>query len=336
VVFIVTVLLSGFLCRLYLVFARQQAIVDTPNQRSSHTQPTPHGGGVAILLALLIAWVTTGLFVAQWDAAYLLCVGVAVLLMLVGVVDDLRGLAVSVRFALYTFLCLATAGVLLGNSAEAVLSIPSLALNPIVFIMLVMLVALVMLWMLNLFNFMDGIDGIAALQTLLACSVASAIVAQQGGDASYIRFCLLLAACHLGFLIWNWPPAKLFMGDAGSVPTGFLLSALAVIATLEGILVWAVWPILLAVFITDATWTLIWRWATGQAYTQAHRLHAYQRLSRHWDSHVAVDGLLVVFSLVWLTPLAWCAQQWPAFALILVFLAYLPLLLGMAKIRRIE
>ena len=96
-----------------------------------------------------------------------------------------------------------------------------------------------------------------------------------------------------------------------------------------------VWLILLAVFIVDASWTLVWRLVSGQPVTQAHSLHAYQRLSRFWRSHVAVDLLLVVINALWLFPLAWAASSYPDYAWILVILAYLPLLAGMVGTRKI-
>ena len=105
------------------------------------------------------------------------------------------------------------------------------------------------------------------------------------------------------------------------------------LGAVQGFLNPACWLILLAVFITDASYTLVWRLFTGQAVTKPHRLHAYQRLSRHWQSHLSVDFLLLAINAVWLFPLAWAAQSTPDYALIMVILAYLPLLLGMAKIR---
>ena len=97
----------------------------------------------------------------------------------------------------------------------------------------------------------------------------------------------------------------------------------------------ACWLVLLAVFITDATCTLVWRILSGQPFTRPHRLHAYQRLSRHWGSHLAVDMLLLALNALWLFPLAWALQIWPNYGLLLVILAYLPLLYGMVKIGKL-
>jgi len=246
--------------------------------------------------------------------------------MIVGVIDDLRGLSVRVRMALYSLVCLWVADTLLQS-----IFIDSGASRVVVGL----LVALVMLWSLNLYNFMDGIDGIAALQTVLACCFGAWLSLKSAPSDSYAMLCLLLAAAHAGFLIWNCPPARLFMGDAGSVPTGFLVAAIALLGALQGHLNPLCWAILLAVFITDASWTLVWRLSTGQAFTQPHRLHAYQRLSRYWDSHLSVDMLLLAINVMWLFPLAWAVQAWPSYSIILVILAYFPLLCGMAKVGRL-
>jgi len=246
------------------------------------------------------------------------------LLAVLGFIDDVRGLSLRLRLLGYSVASLATVWLLLqplpwgGPGHLLVLSLAALA----------------MLWSLNLYNFMDGIDGIAALQATLACLGAAWLSERQGGDGAYVLFCLLLAAAHTGFLAWNLPPARLFMGDAGSVPTGFLLAGLAILGGVQGDLNPLCWLVLLAVFVTDATWTLARRAITGKDIARAHRSHAYQRLSRRWNSHLKVDTLLVAINVVWLFPLALAVQAWPANALIMVILAYVPLLCGMAKIER--
>jgi Fuc2NAc and GlcNAc transferase len=206
---------------------------------------------------------------------------------------------------------------------------------PDVGLLLVFCTAFAMLWALNLYNFMDGVDGIAGTQCFLACSAAALLAWSSGGASDYALFCLLFGFSHLGFLAWNWPAARLFMGDAGSIPTGFTLAALAVLGGALGYLSIACWLVLLAVFITDASWTLTQRIITGQKFTQAHRSHAYQRLSRYWGSHQAVVVLLILINAIWLFPLAWAIVLWPQYTIILVILAYLPLLVGMAKMPNI-
>lgn len=323
---LVTLVLSATLCGIYQRFARARRILDTPNERSSHTQATPHGGGVALLTAFSLGLLLAAVFDGAWDQSFVVLSICALALSILGVIDDLRGLSVRLRLLAYGTVCLLGAAALLhGIDSQDVIH----------GIALLLIAAFALLWSLNLYNFMDGIDGIAALNTIFVCSGAAYLTWLAGHDHSYIRYCLLLAAAHGGFLLWNFPPARLFMGDAGSVPTGFLLAGLAILGGVQGQLNPLCWVVLSAVFITDATWTLLWRIATGQDFTQPHRLHAYQRLSRHWNSHVRVDMLLLAINGLWLFPIALALQAWPDHQLFLVFLAYLPLLLGVAKVGRV-
>lgn len=323
---LLTLLASALFCGVYLKLARRWQILDLPNERSSHELPTPHGGGLPLILAFLVGLACAAVFGTQWGSLYLWLVVGAVLLMTLGVLDDLRGLSVRSRFALYSLVCVSTVVLLLDPFATA---------SPMVFALAVA-TAFGLLWMLNLYNFMDGIDGIAGVQCFLACCSAALLSWLGSGDGQYALFCLLLAAAHVGFLVWNWPPARLFMGDAGSVPTGYLLGALAIVGVVGGQLNIAAWLILLAAFITDTSYTLLKRMFTGQPFTRPHREHAYQRLSRHWGGHLPVDMAVIALNGLWLFPLAWTSTIWPKFSVLLVILAYLPLLLGMAKIRKLS
>ncbi len=320
---LLTLLASVLLCGLYLQLARRWQILDRPNERSSHELPTPHGGGLPLFAAFALGLLAAALLGVDWPGIYLVVTALALLLVATGVVDDLRGLSVGARFAIYGLCCAATVAVLLppldSPLAGAVAIVAALAL----------------LWMLNLYNFMDGIDGIAALQCIQAAVSAALLSWFTAMDAAYTLFCLLLAAAHTGFLVWNWPPARLFMGDAGSIPTGYLLGVLALLGVVQGQLSGWVWLILLAPFIVDASYTLAWRIVNGQPFTRPHRLHAYQRLSRHWGGHLPVDMLLLALHALWLFPLALTLTIWPKFRFFLVILAYLPLLIGMAKARQL-
>ena len=320
-ILVATALVSFLFCGVYLRLARRWQILDTPNSRSSHLRPTPHGGGVPMLLAFCFGLLLATAWMGPWPMVYQQLAGIALVLMLLGIADDVWSLSVRLRFAIYGLSCLATVFLLIPFYATD---------NALLTALLIAAATLAMLWLVNLFNFMDGIDGIAAIQCLLACAAAAFLALRDGGQ-DYGVFCLLLAASQLGFLLWNWPPARLFMGDAGSIPSGFLLAGLALSGGAQGGPGLACWVILLAVFITDTSWTLLWRMVSRQAFTQPHRLHAYQRLSTRWGSHLKVDLLLVAIFCVWLFPLAWMAQVHSSYAFLLVILAYLPLLWGMAK-----
>jgi Fuc2NAc and GlcNAc transferase len=319
-----TFLLSILLCGVYLRLAGAWRILDTPNERSSHARPTPHGGGIALFSAFVLGLLLAIPLYGGWPEPFTMLAGAALTLAVLGIIDDLRGLPIGLRLLAYGAVCLWVSAMLLQEIKHP---------NVVYRGGLVVFVALVLLWSLNLYNFMDGIDGLAALQAVLACAAAALLSWLSSGDTSYVLFCLLIAAAHGGFLVWNAPPARLFMGDAGSVATGFMLAGLAVMGALYGQLNPLCWLVMLAAFVTDASWTLLWRILTGQPFTQAHRLHAYQRLSRRWNSHFKVDLLLLAINILWLFPLACAVQNWPELSLFLVFLAYLPLACGMAKLQ---
>lgn len=323
---VTTLLFSTLFCRAYLHFARSRQILDVPNERSSHRSATPSGGGVALMAAFLLGFLVAPIWVGPWSVTFTTLTVAALLLSLLGFLDDRRPLSMPLRLFLYAVVSVTSSAVLIQQELADV--------GPREFVTLV-IATFAILWMLNLYNFMDGIDGIAAMQAILACSGAAFLTWVSSGGSNYILYCLVLAAAHGGFLLFNLPPARLFMGDAGSISTGFLMGGLALLGAVEGQLNPFCWLVLLAVFVTDASWTLVWRLLSGQRFTQAHRMHAYQRLSRYWRSHLKVDALLLAINLLWLFPLAFAVQEWPDNALIMVILAYLPLLAGMAKALRL-
>ena len=250
-----------------------------PNDRSSHTVMVPHGGGLGIVLAGSIAgcWLMA-------EAREIWLVGLALLLALVGLADDIWHLSAKSRFALQGSV-VAVLLWLMGPLPEMVFSLPQMEdVGSIDGWLLVGLLFWVGLWWLNLFNFMDGIDGIAAMQTLSMLSVAGALslVAQPDVIHSAVWWYMLcIVSATFGFLLLNWPPAKVFMGDVGSLWLGFSIFALALLSIKADWLSYGVWLILAALFVTDATVTLLTRMMRGERWYEAHRSHAYQRLSRH-------------------------------------------------------
>ncbi|MEP4485629.1 MAG: glycosyltransferase family 4 protein [Halioglobus sp.] len=320
-VFVVTLLASIAFCWFYLSYARRKRWLDDPNERSSHTRSTPHGGGLGIFAAFALGLILYAVQTPAFDAQLVPLLLATFILVFIGWFDDLSTLSIALRFSMYAVLSVAVV-IWMSMGSPSGIEIWQLPFA-----------VLFLLWLLNLFNFMDGIDGLAATQCFLACACSALLVFVTSGPAAYAAVCFILALAHLGFLFFNWPPARLFMGDAGSVPTGFLLGALALYGEVNGLLPLACWLVLLAAFITDATYTLLWRFITGQPVTQPHRLHLYQRLSRYWGSHLRVDILLLALNAFWLFPLAWAISIWPQHQFILVILAYIPLLLSMAKWR---
>lgn len=248
--------------------ALRRQLLDQPNERSAHVRPTPRLGGIGIMGAFLPAAV----LVAQRHGSgrALLAIGGTAFISLVGLVDDLRPLSARVRFGAQ---CMAAAVVVgagwehLGASWGMLGALPVWLLAPLSFLWIV--------WLTNLYNFMDGIDGLAAGQAIVA-GVGVAVVATAGGTGLQGLLAALLASAAAGFLVFNFPPASIFMGDVGSTAIGFFFASLPFVGGGATIPVEVV-ALLLALFILDATTTLIRRLARGEKFFQAHRTHLYQR-----------------------------------------------------------
>lgn len=303
-------------------------LVQAPNERSSHEQPTPSSGGVGIVLATT----AVGALFA-WEHPYLLwgVLGLAVPIALVGLLDDLRHLSIRTRIAVQTAV-FAGLLILVGEMPPMVL-FGDVALAGLVLSGLLLVAAV---WWINLFNFMDGIDGIAGSQAVIMLLIGAALAASANADvvASPVWILILcIAMATGGFLVLNWAPAKIFMGDVGSNWLAFTIFAVALLSIQAGWLSYTAWLVLAAVFVTDATVTLLTRMARGDRWYEAHRSHAYQRLSRHWPNdrkkgHRSVTLLATLINTLWLAPLAWACLQAPHWALVWLAMAYLPLILG--------
>jgi Fuc2NAc and GlcNAc transferase len=182
-----------------------------------------------------------------------------------------------------------------------------------------------LVWLLNLYNFMDGIDGIASIEAITICMGASLLYLIQDGSQSFWLPPLLLAFAVMGFFFWNFPQAKIFMGDAGSGFIGFMLGLFSIQSAWEFTGMFWVWVILLGVFIVDATLTLFQRVINGEAFYKAHRKHAYQVAVSQYGSHKAVSLSIGVINLFWLLPVAYLVSiQWID-GVLGVIIAFIPL-----------
>jgi len=237
--------------------------LDEPNERSMHSRPVPAGAGIGIVATALLLWPW---WHTRTDAFQLALLAGCVALGLVSLADDHWRLSPALRFG-------AQAAVV----AVCLLALPTEArLVPILPLALERgVVALAWLWFINLFNFMDGIDGLAGSETIAVAIGYLAVGAFAGLDDPFWGLALVIAASAGGYLFWNWHPAMVFMGDAGSIPLGFLLGWLMLDLALAG--AWPAGLILPLYFLADATLTLLVRARRGETLWQAHRQHFYQR-----------------------------------------------------------
>lgn len=298
---LVAVLLTGA-ARSY---ALRRALLDIPNERSSHSVPTPRGGGLAIAATLAVGAAALGLTgVVQTELAWAL-LGGGVLVAGIGWLDDhghvppRRRAVVHAAAAAWAVYCLGGLDRITLGGVAWHLGWPGS-----------LLAVIAVVWLINLYNFMDGIDGLAGAEGVSAGLGAAALAWWAGAPGVAAAAALVAMSCG-GFLWWNWPPAKIFMGDVGSGLLGYCFAVLALAGEKSGAVPAAAWLILLAVFVLDATFTLISRVLRGEQWYTAHRSHAYQRAVQLGYSHRRVTATVAGINILLLFPLAAAAAAYP-------------------------
>lgn len=317
------VVLTGVMRR----YALMRSLLDVPNERRSHLVATPRGGGVAIVLSALAG---LGLLShAGWLAGtdFEAVAGAGSLVALIGFLDDHGHVAARWRLVVHFA---AAAWLLYG--LHGVPGIELFGVTVSTGWLLQLLGALYIVWMLNLYNFMDGIDGIASIEAITVC-LGGALIYALLGRAEMGAAPFMLALAVAGFLYWNFPPARIFMGDAGSGFLGVVLAGFSIQAAwVTRELLWS-WVILLGVFVADATVTLLRRLARGERIYQAHRSHAYQHASQRFGGHLPVTLAVGAINLFWLLPIAAWAALGRIDGALAALLAYAPLVALALKFR---
>ncbi|MDE1175005.1 MAG: hypothetical protein PW789_00165 [Edaphobacter sp.] len=309
--------LSWFGTKKYLLIALEHRVVDIPNDRSSHSVPTPRGGGIVFAIVFLAGVAClSALHLLQPLEAVSLFAGALVAIL--GFWDDCAGLPIVGRLIAQVMISAAAVICLLATWWPQVWRHPLL---PIILIGAVF----GFVWLINLTNFMDGIDGIATTEIICVGASCSLIVlARHNFDTVALSFALL-AVSTSGFLIWNWPPAAVFMGDAGSCFLGYVMGALMLTAVVRGDLAFPVPLILLGVFIIDATLTLGKRFLRGEQWYLPHCTHAFQHAAKRYG-HLRTTLGVAAINILWLAPLAFLAEYLPSCGWLLLIIAWLPLL----------
>lgn len=302
-------------------YALSRSLLDIPNARSSHTRPTPRGGGLAFVLAFLLALCALAWAGAVGPGLLIGLLGAGGLVAVIGFMDDHGHIAARWR--------------LLGHFAAAAWGLywldgvpPLTAFGVRLELQWLWLAlgALYLVWLLNLYNFMDGIDGIASIEAICVC-LGGCLLYGLTGNLEALSLPLLLAVTVAGFLFWNFPPARIFMGDAGSGFLGIVLGLLSLQAAWINPLFFWGWLILLGVFVVDATFTLGRRLLRGERVYEAHRSHAYQYASRFHGSHRPVSMAVAFINLGWLLPVAVAVVMFDLDGAIGTLVAYVPLTL---------
>ncbi len=319
---IVLAVTSAVITRQLIANSHRFSKMDIPNERSSHKTPTPRGGGIAFVATSLIGFLLLLLNTSlnKTDLFALCCAGVIVAI--AGHLDDRQKISgATVRLVLHAISAII---LIVGVGIPSKLTLFDQTVNTGIVGSILGVVYLV--WLLNLFNFMDGTDGIAASEAIFVCTAGAFLSYYVLSDANHSAAAIILAASTFGFILYNWSPARIFMGDVGSGYLGVVIGGLSLIAANQDPdLLW-VWIILLAVFVSDATVTLIRRLVRKQKPHVAHRSHAYQHLAIRLNSHAKVAVLVLAVNIVWLLPIAFFVADNQLAGTTGVIIAYVPLL----------
>lgn len=308
-------LATWLLSHVYRSIAIRWGVLDFPNDRSAHFDPTPVGGGLVFLLLFLSGF---GYFYLQGivENHLLFALLGPLVVAITGFIDDINSLSVRLRSIAY-----------LSAAAWCMVWIDFPLINLLGYELEFGFVGFLigtfyLAGLLNLYNFMDGIDGIAAGEAVFTTAGAATILFLNQGETNDLL--ILLFAVSLGFLVINWPKARVFMGDVGSGFLGITLGLLSL--HMVEVSLWS-WLILLAWFLTDSGLTMLIRLLRGDKIYESHNFHAYQHLSRKVGSTKALVYILSV-NLIWLFPLAFLADTYRDWGVVLLILAFLPLLLA--------
>lgn len=272
-------------------YTEKNLIIDVPNERSSHNTPTPRGGGLAFVLVFLITIFCLMITHMLNNNLTIALIGGGLLVAICGWIDDKKGISIKSRiichfiagfWALYWVggfpsLCFNSTGLYLGGWGSVI-------------------ALFIIVWMINLYNFMDGIDGFASSEAIIVSITTAILFLRRSQELTLV--CLVLGVSVAGFLVWNWPPAKIFMGDVGSGFLGFVIAVVMIFSENTGALSVFAWIILLSVFIIDATLTLLKRIIRKEKWYEAHRSHVYQLATQVGYTHRQVTFAVIIINII--------------------------------------
>jgi len=341
-------------------YAKSKNLLDIPNERSSHDVETPRGGGISFVLISLVGLALFTIFLG-FEGGWAWLLFSSLIVVTISYIDDHGHVSSKNRFIAHLIACCSVVYFFCPFPV-----VPLLGLN-LQFGVLGLFMGMILLtWLLNLYNFMDGIDGIASIEALfisISLLILVGIPVAQVGEfreltiqqEGYAILCLLIIFSVVGFTFWNWPTARIFMGDIGSGFLGFFLGALGLYAAgKEWITIWTV-LIIFGVFLVDATITLLLRMYRGESWLQPHRTHFYQRITdkiilfrkRRLENkemkpsqselrkyaHQLVNVGVIFINICWLLPAAMLSVYYPQWGVVIMFTAFLPMILIVAKDR---
>lgn len=327
---LITILISfAFTLFLEKLFLKYSIFIDEPNARSSHKKPVPTSGGLAILFSYLTFIYLLSIFITiDFDIFLILTIAIFPIITIC-LIDDFKKVNILLRLFTQFF----TASFIIYYfqvSNDIFFDADSYTRQSA--LLIIILSVILSMWLMNLYNFMDGIDGYASLECIFI-SLAASLLAYNNNPNSFIYMYLAgLGAANLGFLIRNWYPAKIFMGDTGSVSLGCIIAFYIFFSASESILSIYTWLILLSIFIADASYTLLVRVVTKRNIGHPHLTHAFHIITIKKNSHLFTIKWMIIINMVWVFPLALLSNTYMSYHIVITMVAYLPLLFYLIKI----
>jgi len=326
--FFLTIIISYIgACLVEILFLKFSLFIDNPDDRSVHEYPIPSAGGLSIISAFALYLLSLTILYPANNIPYIILLISIIPIIAIGVIDDLKKIGIYKRLLVHTFSSIVIVYYFqISNNAfkidfqgqsSYIIIISSIFLS---------------VWLMNLYNFMDGIDGYAATESIFVALSAS-LIAYINDPSSYIYMYLLgFGATNIGFLIRNWHPARIFMGDTGSVSSGCIFAIFIFYSGAESVISVYTWLILLSVFISDSTYTLFVRIVTKKNITEPHLTHAFHIITKVKESQFYTVKVLILANILWVLPMAILSMIYINYHIIIAFLVYLPILLYLVKI----
>ncbi len=322
-----SIILLSFILTIFLekIFIKMNIFIDIPSNRKVHINTVPSAGGLAIILSFFIYISLLSKLYSVDTFSFLVLFFAAIPIIITGLIDDKKEVNVFIR--------------LIAQFFSALLIIYYFQINNNIFdhynnqnsIILIILSLLLSVWLMNLYNFMDGIDAYAASECIFV-SFSSALIAYANNTDNIMFLYLIgLGLASFGFILRNWYPAKIFMGDTGSVTIGCIFAFFIFYSGSESVLSIYTWLILLSIFISDATYTLFVRIVTKKNFSKPHLTHAFHIISRKTTQLFTIKTMILV-NLLWVFPLAFLSNLFSNYHIIITCIAYLPLLIFLIKI----
>jgi len=309
------------------LFLKFPYFIEHPEARSTHKLPVPSAGGISIILVFVLYLFTLVVFYPPNNISHIVLLISVMPVFIIGVIDDLKKIDVYKRLIIQAFSAITIVYYfqISGHSFSVDFKGQSSY-------MIVLASIVLSMWLMNLYNFMDGIDGYAASQSIFVALSAS-LIAYLNDPSSHIYMYLLgIGAVNIGFLIRNWYPAKIFMGDTGSISTGCIFAFFIFYSGSEQVISIYTWLILLSIFVSDATYTLFVRIVTKKNITEPHLTHAFHIITKKKKSQTFVVKSLIIINMFWILPMALLSMIHTDYHIIIAFLVYLPIFLYLVRI----